>query len=1049
MSYRFFRPSNKLLERHDQLKTVEQHDIIFEFFEASARCEDVLAAENALEWDFPGTTVAVPVSEFEKEDLQIHLTSFIEQASLESISQFAARTFKAGQVLHETRDTTNPSLISSLLAALLEVNGRRLDPPRLRKRIHDTVTWNHGQKPWRRLPYWLVLRVGLERFLTSRLPERCGLLHYKFFTAVLLAQYVDEILPFPAPTDVEKAAFVKNKLSRKLLKLDIKYNGLDELTRKLLFKSVVPWAEKHLQKATDWISSVWDEHRDQMKKKILSLPRRAVDLETTLTLEHSRFHLQNIIASFHQSMSQGTTNDLDNDFNPRLVAEDHVATFLKPFVVLRQREMAEQVSRLFQSAPDSEDTEVLISSIAKWLYSYVADSLALYADDPELKSAMLLTVMDVWHRMDQACCNKWPLLKEYHPGFSPDILHVLCAVSRDDLSRLRQVQDYLARRFKGCSGIPSKFTTIFHDPERGCFADRFYDESHIASECAELRQRIEDAGDMKETSKWKEWQTKSQQYEELTRAVSEGTCVYLVDDDHPLQRGKHHPDCARCSKEEKASRIRIQVCEWPLPEYDIMAKAAIVELLLPPALAAYRDVTYFIIHKLGRPRREASVKPMVSIFGYSELASFAERRAHNPPSLTLASSTKSHLMTHYATKRFPVEFDTVRPPNGLKYGYYDSRSGTWTGRGWTKPTFNHHFKFDIPQQSPLVPFIRTLTSPPGISGRHSNDIISSQATCPSGINSQEFTAFQRLLSSGVRRWEILLKKLASSNLNFSSEAVANLISFLSLQVGPHNGDGGVIPEAHSIIRDELFCLKLIEELERRLEGIRTNWTEIHLMEAIITITLRLSTLLGLLTDEGDVASAASLDVHSQLHALRNSERDISMLWMRQLRDEAHQEDPVKSKRSQGGALWAALFCKRLLGGLDQPTDLDLEVFLEASITVRNILSGQTELPGGRLRTAITRDVRMMFLVKDRVTTMICDRPEVLLKAVNWVWPGQDGNARQIHSIAPSGGPWLHFMVADGLTFAQSCHYNCLQGLLLVQGHPIVVSISCQFFIFYF
>ncbi len=71
---------------------------------------------------------------------------FLEQASVESIKQFAAVALKAGVDVYESRDTMKSSLITQMLMALLKANGRRISTTTLRKRVRDDVCWNDSKK---------------------------------------------------------------------------------------------------------------------------------------------------------------------------------------------------------------------------------------------------------------------------------------------------------------------------------------------------------------------------------------------------------------------------------------------------------------------------------------------------------------------------------------------------------------------------------------------------------------------------------------------------------------------------------------------------------------------------------------------------------------------------------------------------------------------------------------------------------------------------------------------------------------------------------------
>ncbi|TAQ90746.1 hypothetical protein B7494_g925 [Chlorociboria aeruginascens] len=139
--------------------------VIFEVFEASPPSEDVLAAENALQWDFPGHTVGIPFREFAKKDFQESFAAFLEQASVESLKRFEACSATEEDSVIEAQDTTNPALLTQILMPLLEAVGSAVKVPRFRKRVRDDINTHSAEFPWGRLLFWLVLRVVLHRQL--------------------------------------------------------------------------------------------------------------------------------------------------------------------------------------------------------------------------------------------------------------------------------------------------------------------------------------------------------------------------------------------------------------------------------------------------------------------------------------------------------------------------------------------------------------------------------------------------------------------------------------------------------------------------------------------------------------------------------------------------------------------------------------------------------------------------------------------------------------------------------------------------------------------
>jgi hypothetical protein len=95
----------------------------------------------------PGCAVSVPASKFYEEAFQEALATFIEQASSEPVTKFAAITWKAAATIPEIRDTSDPALISGLLMTILEANGTAVSVPCLRKRVRDTVVFDNARTP--------------------------------------------------------------------------------------------------------------------------------------------------------------------------------------------------------------------------------------------------------------------------------------------------------------------------------------------------------------------------------------------------------------------------------------------------------------------------------------------------------------------------------------------------------------------------------------------------------------------------------------------------------------------------------------------------------------------------------------------------------------------------------------------------------------------------------------------------------------------------------------------------------------------------------------
>jgi hypothetical protein len=136
-----------------------------------------------------------------------------------------------------------------------------------------------------------------------------------------------------------------------------------------------------------------------------------------------------------------------------------------------------------------------------------------------------------------------------------------------------------------------------------------------------------------------------------------------------------------------------------------------------------------------------------------------------PSKLSLASTAKSFLTTHYARPRFPVGVEDICLPNGLKLGYFDTRLKIWPARlpQAQNATFSHRCQFAMPTNSPFSSLNISTDFAMDLKGPSSYEIVASQSRCPSGLNIHEYMLIQTLFSGKSRRWPQILIELGSSN----------------------------------------------------------------------------------------------------------------------------------------------------------------------------------------------------------------------------------------------------------------------------------------------
>ncbi|KAJ0344865.1 hypothetical protein KNSL1_008961 [Colletotrichum chrysophilum] len=605
--------------------------VVFEAFEASPRNEDVLAAKAALVWDFPGIAVAVPYTTFSDDDFQTSVASFIEQASLENTKTFAAHTFKAGAIVYEYRNTGDPSIITSMLMAILEENGRRIAPTLLRKRVRDDVCWNRAEKPWRRLPLWLVIRVGIQRYLSMALDAESGRLEYKFYIAVVLSKFLDEAPSYNI--GIERVHFLKKKICRRLVKLDLDKQRCvnDSIVSRygFLFDFLGPKFNKSIENCNRVLNVALAQERASLHKHIPLLPRKAADADLRLSLRISRAHLHNALERFKMPRYRRRQQTRPNEGLAE-AAKDHLSHYAQSYHKLIDREL--ELSHL----PGETCSE-----IAKRITDYANMAVPLYEGNPEQKSQMILTIMEMWQRMDAIACHWFPLLQEFHPVLHPQMLDVLLLPQYTDMARLNTLQLLLSDRVKRAN---SERRNIFEDPSPGCFGERYYSESADAYNLKQLHESIVEVADDLRASKESEWKKKSQRYDDLIRQIDTSVCSYLRDDFDLLGREQHDPNCPRCSKMWSAQKMRIAIFEDLLPSDPVVTRATVFELACPKEFAVYRETTWWILRQLAAPFNDEGNPPRCLLKDNLQLKPFFEP---NRSKVGLASTTKPFITTHY------------------------------------------------------------------------------------------------------------------------------------------------------------------------------------------------------------------------------------------------------------------------------------------------------------------------------------------------------------------------------------------------------------------
>ena len=985
--------------------------VIFEAFEVTPTCEQVLAAKSALLRDFPGCAVSIPRTTLLEDSFLDSLASFLQQVSTEYITKFSSVTYKAAAPLPEVRDTSDPTIVTGLLMSILEANGATIELPLLRKRVRDTVMFDSAHRPWRRSPFYLTVRVAMQRWLYKQFGTEVGRMYYKTIMCLMIRQFLEDNLkriPF------ESMFFLRQKLGRRLAKL-----ASDQATVSMdvgpsvtvAFTSLESIFDTTLNTTGGWLKATWRNYKRTNERFVPKLDPRIPPGALHLRLRNSYPTLARILAdqSVPANHVQRTPEELLKHY------EDSAAS-VKPYMYAARShiQISQHHATVVEPAKDSDASgHPRILELSGIIRDYIHRIQTSPEDYPDQKSRMLLHLMELWVLMDLEATICYPLLEDYHSGFDTDLLDPLQLLAFEDLLRVQKVQAHISSRVRARRGMQCR--TIFDDPADDCFAVRYFDE--YDEEGQALRFKIEDHADSQRASKEVEWEEKSALYAETIGKRDETSCVY---DNVPhkyipgVTESKHRRPCEWHDLRDAARNIKIRIFEHPLPSYEPAAKAAMFEMRCPESFAAYRNATWSVIALICSSSPGSKPERISLLREYLQLRPYVNG---SKCEVTLASEKKAFLETHYASWSFPVELHDVLRTCGLKLKYYDICSQTWTG-AHDKALLWHHFPLMLATDSSY-----STLQPSYADWPTSNEIQASQANRPTDISAHEFLAWQGLLVGTHSRWLDLVRELGSTNLNFSADPTWVLIVRLVTQVGPAATSTDARRDVHSALLDETLCDRLLQQVQQRLDAIHRNWREPVQMDILITILLKV------------VSCASTDDIHDKGTALLLQARTATDLWRCEL-----QSIVTADARVRPFAVYASLLCKRTLH--TNPDILldpaSLEQYVAASISSNyNLVEDFKKLPF-KVRNAIIHDVLYSYENRELLRCSILTNPKALINAVNRLWQLPAGYVPTVSNS--STGTWWILLELESTNVNQShsyyVHYNYVYGTLLIDGQEM-------------
>ncbi|KAK0456871.1 hypothetical protein EV421DRAFT_1755305 [Armillaria borealis] len=988
----------------------EEDDIVFECFEVMFPNDEVMGTVGKLVSSFPGPAVAFPVETFDKPVFRKELANFLVEMHKDCLDGAASITRKAGRNVMEEREAPHPHYISQLLRGILYglSGGRSANVRRFSKRIDDVIMWNNAKLPWRRSPIWLVLRVALQ----STLFEGGDHVKYKTFITFFIAHIVT--LGTSKELASDTLDVMRKKMCRRLAKLA---SAPEFLHREV--KTVNNGIDQILQQR--W-SAIQHEQQNSSPWNPLQLD---ISADTTITLPRSISYIREILRPV---VSTESTTSLHLNHLPRLRYTRKFSSFTAErlqeafdedqYLALADFEqcVAKYLDDFVSGALHQAETSSILSIC---IDRYAKAAQDAYRSNPEDESIMLLTLLDLWVALDKVAIVQCPLLAEYSHGIPMDLLGPVLLRHSQSIGRLLKIYEYFRQRQLKITHNESLFDASI-TPDS--FAVQYFNASATLQN---LKLRIEANADAARARKLEELAMKTEQYNDLRRQADELEHTYFIPPWAPTRK-RHDRNCQKCSFEKQAKSIVIKVHEHPLPALMSMSKMVVFELACPDVIHDWRETTYTLLHDIFSPSSNQCgyTGSPAKLGSYSPLQPYISGKTGR---MTLASTTKSFLSTHYRSLTFPTDEDQVCLPCGLTYKLYDSSQDTWISNPSSGYTIRDRCTLQLSPDGlydMLQYAVRDTTHTP-------NHVIAHQFECPIGLTLHEYEAFAGLRAGERLQWLNISRELRARILTFNRESVHTLLMQSAWQIGVVT-EGTL--EWHADLCSPSFQEVLLEELLSLLLSVEGNWLESVTVRTIVLLTSRLLAAVGS-SDEPTVGSAYSL--------LRRA-RSIAFEWVQKLVAKLQRAVDDEVIQDLQLRIFELAATARLTYDVDPGhltsllrTQDDVMVFIACAIFVHdNVPPEQGSMSPHHWRL-FRRDQRLAHFVEPFLRKMVHGVifQQGLDGAITRIWPAYRAN--EWTTLNSPNHRWITTTTAveTGQT-SQDVHLNLLTGLLLIDSRQL-------------
>ncbi|KAL1679094.1 hypothetical protein EV122DRAFT_210576 [Schizophyllum commune] len=1012
------------------LRKISEEELTFESFFASLPAGTVMQTAGKPVAQFPASPrLPFPANP----DLIEVLCGYLAELHTLVIPDALPHTKKAGNTQAEYRESTNPWYITDFITTVIHSFSAERDNDTLPqtnyvvKRLGDQVLWKSAELPWRRSPALLVLKVALQTTLVD-MPPQYG---YKAFMAFMLSRLASEAADAGIIAD-DVLYVMKSKIAQRVYKLRSTASPesfpIDVVLRQN--EATAQLLQEH-----------WKEvQREEALPIDLSPPRPEEITEAKiLSLGSSCAYLAEVITRDERLKQTSSTFD---------------AVRFEAGLKKSSRRNGRSPPEVFSSGGDLRDVLEALRDVSEWLESdrpsawmdttgpdarlpIIRDIMECSLNvlgrfmesgddsDPEHFSSALLNVLDLWVIMDKTVVEALPLLKDYSPELTVMPLSALLLRRKRSMERLSAIERYIASRSTHAS-----HGSIFHLDPTSC-ASAFGARYDTADrELRALRLRIQRAGEKAKRAKQQEHQELERERQSLLSRAGKLSCEYYTGYNRWGQSyTAHSSSCTKCQLEKRANNMRITVFEEPLPGNTHLAAVFVFELRVPPLFSLWRSITLRVVKMfagvLDRPRRDNNHV----LNGYTSFQSslFGDVAGQCDPHVTLASSNKSFLKSHYSSCHLPCSESDVTKNHGPQWFYYDQSGGY------------------LPNSLPAIE-LRDHCTPPTLLGPYKdlhwslpctshtpNEVIARQSECPASLSLHEWEAFGGLRSGQRLQWHNIATQLEIAVLKLGEPAVHVLIRQAALQVESPSSGGSYAREAHATLLDEAFAQELLYIVRRCRAACDGNWEDGWVASTLSLVGHRLAELSALSAPH--ICSQAVAFLHNEL-------RPLCMRWMREIMAVMRKAGPDTATETlddiRHRLIQVCLACRDTYrardpsrGSVFHNTDA-LSDYLQCSLVLNQNLPSKLKRLPAPLRILVQQDMQLSVDLVEELIAALDNGNMGIDKAICKAWPGFVRSATMTWSRVLRTH-WVACRTSSDGAQAKTVHFDILGGALYVDG----------------